>query len=105
MGKPRGFARSFSAPAASTPVAPEQIATFSTNSRLDITCIVIGFHISQPGRYSRVNNAFASGTFVIFKLAASQSSLRPPNLNETEAKFTASGNLASASFRLGGRRQ
>src|SRR6266850_2441451 len=93
MGSPRGLAARLAALATSKPAAPEQIVTLSVNSRRDIVLISIFpflVYSSQPGRYSRVSSLLASGMFVIFALAESQRTLRPPSLNEMEAKFTES---------------
>lgn len=46
--------------------------------------------LSHPGRYSRVRNRFASGRFVIFALAESQSRRRPPRRREMEARLMVS---------------
>src|SRR5271165_5449310 len=94
MGRPsgpNGLARSSAALATKNPAALEQTAAFWMNSRLDIAAIYISpFYNSQPGRYSRLSKRFASGMLVIFALAESQRSLRPPSRSEIDARFTAS---------------
>jgi membrane protease YdiL (CAAX protease family) len=45
---------------------------------------------SQPGRYSRTRYLFASGTFVTFMAAASQTRRRPPSRSDTAPRLKAS---------------
>ena len=58
--------------------------------RRALLCLPLYYYSSQPGRYSRVRNLFASGMLVILAAAESQSSLRPPSRSEMEARLTGS---------------
>lgn len=58
--------------------------------RRALLCLPLCHYSSQPERYSRVRNLFASGMLAIFAAAESQSSLRPPTRSEMEARLTAS---------------
>src|SRR5438132_858327 len=86
IGSPNGPFRA--APDSTAAAASAEHAAAIINSRLESEAINPSpSQISQPGRYSRLRNLFASGTFVIFPAAASQSSLRPPSRREIEARF------------------